>query len=254
MNIRTEKLLGRFVCMVLISLLWLTGCATARYKPESFGPSKKYAIVSIVTLPETIDLGGGSVRGQDRSASGLIKAISKDSGYSNNSDIIFKDTLPLILKEFHTSKNFTLLPEENILKSKTYADISGDEPKVLWQEYVTAEKYKYLSDKEKLSKLARHLKVEGVVTINLTYGFAFRGVGLFGLVAAGYHHGVAIITVSATDKTGDIIWRDMVRAESDDSIGAVGESVNFKKLHPLLKDVTVKATKQLLERLKDKVS
>lgn len=224
------------------------GCAMTRVTPDAFGPAKTYAVVSIVTLP---DMGHGASQGS--TLSGMVKAASKESGYTNTSGKIFKETVPLILKELQRSKHFRLMPEDKVLRSAAYAKRAGSPTKIFWTTMVPAAGYKYFATEEDLSGLARDLKVDGVITVMVTYNYRMKGVGLFGLLALGKQYGTTRITVSAMDRQGRVVWKDNVEKESDEGIGALGESANFTKLHPLLIQSSKNAVTHLVARFENKL-
>lgn len=244
-------LLKRMWFLLLVLALVATGCATGSFKREAFGKGKRFAIVTVCASPDIGNMSSNSTGGG--TLLGGIKALSKDSGYSNSSKDVFKETLPLILKQFGDSGKFKLIPHETVAKSKTYSQAQADEPKVFFTRLEVADRYKYFKDNGKLSKLAKGLNADGAVFISATYGYTFSGVGAAGLIAAGKHRANVMISVYAVDEKGEVVWADTVNEDSDDGIGTIGESVNFKKLNPLLVKTTEKAAKKLIANLKERI-
>jgi hypothetical protein len=222
----------------------LAGCAAARVQPDAFGASKSYAIVSVIASPEAYASSptGGTV-------SGLVKAGSKNAGYSQDAKALLKDSLPIVIRELEKSPRFRLLAAEKVLPSKAYKQAKGDTPKVLWTQLLLADGYKYFAQEEELGRLAKALRVDGVIIVSLTYQVGNSGVNLFGLLSLGTQRGTTHLAVTAVDQTGQVVWRDTVKGRSDDSIGAIGESANFVKLHPLFLNATEHAVTTLVARL-----
>lgn len=228
------------------------GCAQLNVKPEAFGKTKTYAIISIMTTPKvTSNVGNGGNAGF--TLTGLLKSAAKDTGYSADSGRIFKETVPLIVKAFQENKNFKLMPESKVLKSKAYAKAEGSDPKKLLQTFVLPPGYKYFEDKEEIKTLARDLHVDGVVMIHIQYGYKFSGANLMGLVSAGVQHASVFMVVTASDPEGNMVWKDVIQKESKESLGAVGESVDFVKLHPLLVDAAKESVVALMDNLESKL-
>lgn len=236
-------------------LLFLGGCliAMSSYEPEAFGRAKTFAVVSIAAAPE-INVQGAGAGGGGWTLSGLFKSASSDSGYSNSADKILADTAPVIVKELERSRHFRLAQSGWVLQHKAYRSVEGDDPKKFMVTNILPRGYKYFDSEDKLARLARDMNVDAVVIVHVTYSAAFTGVGAAGLVAAGKHSGKVTMSLSAVDRRGKIVWRDVVETSSDDSIGTLGESANFVKLHPLLVDATRAASRKLLDKLNTKVA
>lgn len=234
------------VFVLLTTLATLAGCA-GTIKPEAFGRSKSYAIVSIAASPEI-----GNMGERQNTITGLLKAASSDSGYTCDADDILRDTLPIFQRGFTSSQSFRLKP--NVTKTSSYSQMSADKAKMFMTTFKVAQGYKYFSDEKKCASLAKSLNVDGVICIMVHYGYVFNGVNFAGLIGGGVHKAVVHLTVVAYDKNGTVVWNDHVVGTSDDSIGTVSEAVNFKKLHPLLLNASGNAVKELLKNLVAKVS
>ncbi len=243
------------ITLSLASILVLSSCliAMSSYEPEAFGRGKTFAVVSIAAAPE-INVSGAGAGGGGWTLSGLFKSASSDSGYSHNSDKILSDTAPLIIKELAQTRHFRLAQNGWVQQHKAYRATASDDPKKFMITYIVPKGYKYFDSEEKLSRLAKDMNVDAVIVIHVTYSAAFSGVGAAGLVAAGTHSGKVTMTLSAFGRNGKAVWSDAVESTSDDSIGTLGESANFVKLHPLMRDATRAATRKLLEKLNTKVA
>ncbi len=238
----------RYAILMLALGFLIGGCAMTRVKPEAFGHTKTYAIVSISGAPEayaSTPMGG--------TVSGLVKAASSDSGYSSAADRLIKESVPILYRELKKTKTLRLAAEEKIIRSPAYASAKGSEPKVLWQRFLLADGYKYFPEQDDLAALAKTLRVDGVIVVNLTYTVGSSGVNLFGLLHLGTQRGVTRLDVTAIDRHGETVWRDSVSGKSDDSIGAIGESANFVKLHPLFLNATEHAAQDLVARLEQRI-
>lgn len=226
------------------------------YETQAFGKAKKFAVVSVAATPE-ISSGSGTGSGIGFTVSGLIKAASDESGYHNDADKILAETAPLILKELGNNRHYTLVPAKTVLGHKAYRAAEAEDTSMtlgFGKKWLVAPGYKYFKSEDRLAKLARELNVDAVVVVNVNYSAGFTGAQAMGVIAGGVHHGKAMVMVYAVDRNGRVIWKDGGNASSDNSIGGVGESVNFTRLHPLLIEATRNATKKLMENVNSKVA
>jgi hypothetical protein len=247
-GLRTVSLKG--LLFVVLSFEFF-GCSTTKINPDAFGSSKTYALVSVIYNPDINYFGGGKgfTMGGGTTASGLIKAAGKNNGYSRDAQEIFKTTFPKVLKAFQSTKSFKLLPERTVLKSEAYKRAVGSKPKILWSSFNLPPGYKYFDGENTITKLARDLHVDGVIIMHIAYGYTFKGVGFFGLVSAGTERGAVRINLFAINREGKTVWQDFYIEESTESIGAVGESADFEKIHPLIIDAAIKSATGILDNL-----
>ncbi len=244
--------------LALMAAVALNACVIipSSYETQAFGKAKKFAVVSIAASPE-ISSGSGTGSGIGFTVSGLIKAASDESGYSNDADKILADTAPLILKDLGNNRHYTLVPVKTVLGHKAYRAAEAEDPSIplgFGKKWLSAPGYKYLKSEDKLGKLARELNVDAVVAVTVHYSAGFTGAQVAGLVAGGTHSGKVMLTVYAVDRNGKVVWKDGADASSDNSIGGIGESVNYTRLHPLLIEATRGATKKLMENVNSKVA
>jgi hypothetical protein len=243
------------VVSALALALGLSAClvAMSSYKPEAFGRGKTFAVVSIAGAPE-ITVPGAGPSGMGSTLSGMVKAASSDSGYSNSADMVFAEAVPAALKELEKSRQFRLATGTWVTQHKAYRAAQGDEPKVMWSRMLVYKGYKYFGSEAKLQQLARDLNVDAVVMMTVSFSAPFSGVGAAGLVAAGTHSAQTTITLAAIDRDGNVVWKDAVQETSKDSIGSFGESANFAKLQPMFIDSTRSASRKLLDNLNTKLA
>jgi hypothetical protein len=222
----------------------LTGCVISpkSFREDAFGKKKRFAVVTIVSSQKiTGNSGSGSV-------TGIVKAIGKKRGYTGDAAKVFKASVPIIMKELKKSRHFTLVPENQIIRSKRYKALEGDPPKLLWFKMLVAKGYKYFG-KAKFKKVAKELRLDGAINVSLNYGYGFTGVNIAGIISGGYHKAEVLLTIYAVDRDGRIVWRETVRIISDKKLPAIGESVDFVKLNPLLMQATRKAAREIVKRL-----
>lgn len=252
-NIFTKWIVKNLILIFLISAV--AGCSNTMIKPDAFGKSKTYALVTVIYNPDINYFGSGkgfSMGGQT-TVSGLIKSAGKNNGYSKDATEIFTQTYPKIVKSFQATKSFRLMAENKVLQNPAYKKAKGSEPTVLWTHFGMPTGYKYFDDEEVLKKLANDLHVDGVITMYVSYGYTFNGVSAFGLVSAGTEHGAVMISLAAINKEGEKVWKDLFLEESAESVGAVGESADFDKIYPLIKDAANRSIGGILETL-DKIT
>ncbi len=245
-RMKTSRHLRRWAVLglALVVMVALTGCVISpkSFKADAFGKKKRFAVVTIVSSPKISGNSGNS------SITGMVKAVGKKSGYSADANKIFKASVPIVMRELKKSRHFTLVPESKIIRSKRYKALEGDPPKILWAKMLVAKGYKYFG-KAKFKNMAKELRVDGAINVSLNYGYGFSGVNIAGAVSAGYHKAQVLLTINAVDRDGNIVWRETVNITSDKKLPAIGESVNFTKLRPLLMQATRKAAKELVKRL-----
>ena len=244
--------------LALVAAFALGACAIipSSYETQAFGKSKKFAVVSVSATPE-INSGSGTGSGIGFTLSGLIKAASDESGYNGDADKILAETAPLILKDLGNNRHYTLVPAKTVLNHKAYRAAEGEDTSItlgFGKKWLVAPGYKYIKSEDKLAKLARDLNVDAVMVVTVNYSAGFTGAQAMGVIAGGVHHGKAMVNVYAVNRDGKIIWKDGGDASSDNSIGGVGESVNFTRLHPLLIEATRSATKKLMEKTDSKLA
>ncbi len=244
--------------VAILAAMALNACVIipSSYETQAFGKSKKFAVVSVAASPE-ISSGSGTGWGMGHTVSGLIKAVSDESGYHSDAGKILADTAPLILKDLGNNRHYTLVPTRTVLGHKAYRTTEAEDTSIplgFGKKWLTAPGYKYLKSEDRLGKLARELNVDAVMVVTVHYAAGFTGGQVGGLIAAGTHSGKVMLTVYAVDRNGKVVWKDGGDASSDNSIGGVGESVNFTRLHPLLIEATRKATKTLMEKMDSKVA
>lgn len=193
--------------------------------------------------------------------------------FTNNDNIPGRDTQPIINKldqkiigTLGSSRYFTLLPENKVLSSKAYKNLTEDEKvmKVLFmsEPMNVANNYKYVSDEKKYAELAKELKVDGVIGITMNFSVT-QGGGQFylGPLSLGKksYSAMASITAIAYNKDGKVIWKDstMKEAEPGDTKAIViidtssMTDTNFEKLHPSAIEIGGKAVDVLLARFDD---
>jgi uncharacterized protein YceK len=233
----------------LLLVLLLSGCATTIRTDSAFGPGKRYAIVSICA-DDNVSLsnsGGGTI-------SGVVKALaSKDAAYSSSSENFLNDATPRIVKAFLTQKRIVVLPERVTSKNPGFSSAKSDEPVVrfgpLSSRFRVANGYKYFSDEQKLAQLAKAMKVDGVIVVRISFSVSTYGVSAFGLISAGTQAGEMLMQVTAIDQSGKQVWVEGFHEKSKDTIGFVGESVDFVKIRPLFVQASDAVIKAMVESL-----
>ena len=249
-----------FALTIIMGLL-ISGCApmtitgAADVDKKSFGPKKKFAVVSIASLK--------TFRGEQ----------GVGQMFTNNDDIPGMNTQPIInkldpkiMRTLGSSRYFTLMPENAVLASKAYKNFTEDERviKVLFMSETmnVANNYKYVSDEKKYAKLAKDLGVDGVIGITMNFTISSGGgkLNVMGLsLGKKSYSAMASISAIAYNRNGDVVWKDstMKEAEPDDSKAIIlidtsnMTDTNFEKLHPSAIEIGGKAVDVLLARFDD---
>lgn len=236
--------------LVLAAVAALAGCGSVGtiYQPDAFGKSKTYAVVTVMATEKVgCSQGGGDMC--NGGVFGLINMAAKKDAYSTAADEILESTYPTALKGLR-SPNLRIATAD-IKANKVYRATAEDpQPKgMMAQQHVIARGYKYFSD-ENLAKLARDLKVDGVIVITLSYNAARTGVTVAG--AGGSHKAQTTVMVRAIDKDGKNVWFDYAMGQSDQGVSTGIGAVDFPKLRPLFADSTDKAVRKLMENFNSK--
>ena len=252
------------VLLVGLIAMLLAGCAPmvitggADVEKSAFGSKKRFAVVSIASMKT---FHGEKGLGQ------LFKDTNEIPG-ANTQPLINK-IKPKIVKSLKKNKNIKLISERKVLRSKAYKALKEDERmiKVMFMsdEMNVAKGYKYISKPEKYAKLARDLKVDGVIGIHMSFSVTtskgFLSIGGLSLGSKSYSP-MASITAVAYDRNGKEIWKDSTVKEAEpgdkkaiflmDFTDVTG--TNFKKMHPKAVEIGAKAVEVLLARLDDTIA
>lgn len=222
---------------------------------QAFGDNKKFAVVSIASMK--------NFQGEQ----GLGQLFTKNDNIPGmNTQPVINKLDPKIIHTLSSCKYFTLLPERTVLSSRAYRNIAEDDRtmKVLFmtEKMNVANRYKYISDKEKYAKLAQELNVDGVIgiTMSFTISSGKNSVSIMGLTLGKKNYSAeASITAIAYNRKGEVIWKDSTLKEADpgDSKAIVlldttdMTSTDFEKFHPSAVDIGGKAVDVLLARFDD---
>lgn len=247
--------------LTLVLAFSLIGCApvtiTGRADVDKtvFGPSKRFAVVSIAAVK--------TFEGEQ----GLIQEFKKNDDIPGaNTQPMINKLAPKIISSLDSSRYIRLLPQRAVLRSRAYRRLKGDKRvmKALFFTYDmnVARHYKYISDPQKLARLAKQLGVDGVITVNMTFSLqASKG----GVSIAGLNFGkksysaMAAVSAMAYDTSGKVVWKDSTvkEAEPGDSKAIILidtsdiTATNFKKLQPSAIEIGGKAVNVLVSRFND---
>ena len=124
--------------------------------------------------------------------SGLIRMATTTNAHSEDSTAVLESTYPVALRGLRASPNLRIVPDEWVKAHPAYRAMPADrQPSGLFQgNNRTAKGYKKFSV-ENLAKLARELKVDGVIIVTLSYSAlrAWHAGVRARRQAQGLHHG-----------------------------------------------------------------
>ena len=236
--------------LVLAGVAALAGCGSVGsiYQPDAFGATRTYAVVTVMATQKVgcSDLGGNPCNG---GVFGLVNMAARKDAYSTASDEILESTYPTALKALR-SPNLKIATGD--IKANRAYRAAAEDPQpngTFAQQHAIAKGYKYFSD-ESLVKLARDLKVDGVITLTLSYNAARSGITVGG--AGGGHQAQTTVFARAIDKDGKNVWWDYAMGNSDKSVSTGIGAVDFPKLRPLFAESTDKAVRKLMENFNSK--
>lgn len=248
------------ICLLTIITVGLavTGCAaiapdTPRADLNSFGPAKKFAVVSIAS-PKAFQV----VQGMSQ----MFRSPEAIPGA--NTQALLDQLTPKIISALGNSKQFTLFPDDALLTSRAYQNLAEDE-KTTGKFFASnamnvSSRYKYIADEEKYAALAQYLGVDAVIGITIQFGIytsknylAKAGVRL----GEGAYSAVTTLSVIAYNNRGELIWKDSVIQEVDPNdsqavivLNTAGmTSADFEKFHPFALATGEKTVGVLLSRL-----
>lgn len=235
--------------LVLAAVAALSGCGSVGtiYQPDAFGATKTYAVVTVMATEKVgCSQGGGDMC--NGGVFGLVNMAARKDAYSTAADEILEGTYPTALKALRAPN---LKIAGDVKGNKVYRAAAEDpQPKgMMKQQHVIARGYKYFSD-ENLVKVARELKVDGVITVTLSYNAARTGLTVAG--AGGSHKAQTTVMVRAIDKDGKNVWFDYAMGQSDQGTSTGIGAVDFPKLRPLFAESTDKAVRKLMENFSSK--
>lgn len=247
--------------LAIVFGLSLAGCATrvitgaTDVDRTAFGAKKRFALVSVASHK--------TFQGE-KGLTQLFKDTDNIAGA--NTQPLINSLRPKIVSALGASKNFMLLPVSRVLTTSSYKNLT-DDPRVVkvlvfTTEINVANNYKYVSDAEKFAKLARDLKVDGVIgiTVNFPVSAGSGGLGIYGLsFGRKSYSAMAMASAIAYNANGDVIWKDSTTKEAEpgdtkaiiavDTTGFTG--TDFEKLHPSAVEIGGKAVDVLLARFDD---
>lgn len=237
--------------LAVVGVLALAGCASAPgaiYQGDAFGKNKTYAVVTVMAGEKVTcsDSGGNPCNG---GVFGLFNMAARTDAYSTASADVLESTYPIALKGLRSAPNLKVAPDVKGYKTYRAAPEDQQPTGTFRQQHTVAKGYKYFSQ-ENLAKMAKELKVDGVITVTLFYSAARSGITVGGV--GGGHKAVTSIMVAAVDKDGKAVWWDMAVGKSDDSVSTGIGAVDFPKLSPLFGNATDKAVKNLMDNFSSK--
>jgi len=247
-----------------LAVMFLAGCAPmvitggADVEKSAFGAKKRFAVVSVASMK--------TFQGEK----GLLQVFKNtDEIPGANTQPLINKLKPRIIKALKRDKNIKLITERKVLRSKAYKKLKEDDRKIkilfTSVDMNVAKGYKYFSEPEKYAKLARDLKVDGVIGIYMGFSVASSkgGLSINGITFGSKSYSpMASITAIAYDRKGKVIWKDSTikLAEPGDKKAIFimdftdVTSTNFKKLHPKALEIGGKAVDVLMTRLDDTIS
>ena len=230
--------------------LAFAGCASVGtiHQPEAFGSNKTYAVVTVMANEKVgcVDFGGNPCNG---GVFGLVNMATRTNAYSEDASEVLENTYPAALRALRSSTSLKLAPDVKNLKVYRSAAEDAQPKGMMSLSHTVAKGYKYFTD-ENLARMARELKVDGVITVTISYSAARSGVTVAGV--GGKHKAQANVMVRAVNQEGKNVWFDYAQGQSDEGTSTGTGAVDFPKLRPLFVEATDRAAKKLMENLEAK--
>ncbi len=239
------------IALALSAAAVLAGCGSVGtiYQADAFGTNKTYAVVTVMASEKVgcTDAGGNPCNG---GVFGLVNMAARKDAYSTAAGDILESTYPTVLKGLRAPN---LKVAADVKGNKVYRSAAEDPQPTgaLRQQHTVAKGYKHFSD-ENLGKMARELKVDGVIVLTLSYTAARSGVTVAGV--GGGHKAQTMVMARAVDKEGKNVWFDYAQAQSEASVSTGIGAVDFPKLRPLFVDSSDKAVRKLMDSFATRTS
>jgi hypothetical protein len=243
--LRAFSVIGIFVIGVTLMGCTMIISPGAKVDDKAFGETKSCAIITIAGTQKL------------HAQKGFLQMFKKVP--EQNTQSVLDKLRPEVIDVFHKSQHLTVKSEKMVLNNKAYKNLIADEPvqKILFMktEFNTAKGYKFITDPEKLSRLAKDLNVDGVIAVHMNFSVSS---GVAGGLGIGVKRFKVITGVSAIayDRNGKQVWKDAVHKSSelaDSQLALIADvrSVNFNKLKPYAVKAGKEALKVLVARLDD---
>ncbi|GAB4388526.1 MAG: hypothetical protein Kow0025_08360 [Thermodesulfovibrionales bacterium] len=241
----------------------LGGCAAAptggktMVQEDAFGSRKMLAVVTIASVRQ--------IQGEKDFARMFKRSDNMPGAHTQP---IINHLGPKMIKALAQSRHFVLLPENRVLRNKSYKALEEDR-RADWSLFkaepiTVARRYKYFSDPRKFAQLAEALHADGVISVLMSFTIqsekAFPG-GDSPPPAMKDYAMVLVLTAQAYDRTGAVIWRDTVVEETD--LGGMKaiipedlsdmRNTDLADLRPLAVEAGERAIQALVGRFRDAV-
>jgi hypothetical protein len=236
--------------VTLLSLV-AAGCGSigSIHQPDAFGSGKTYAVVTVMAV-DKVGCSDAGVNPCNGGVFGLFNMAARTDAYSTDAADVLESTYPTALKALRTSPKLRIAGDVKGNRVYRAATEDAQPTGMMRQNHTVAKGYKYFSD-ESLARLARDMKVDGVIVVTLSYTAARSGITVAGV--GGSHKAHTSVMVRAVDKAGKSVWFDYATGHSDNGVSTGIGAVDFPKLRPLFVEATDKAAKKLMENFESKV-
>ena len=197
---------------------------------EGFGPDKIFGIVSITADSKIYQVGSNG------SLTGMFSAASDDRDFYQDSQRVLDRSIPVIVKTMARTNQYVLMPPESVLSDRVYVGVTAEENSAFNHTNV-ANGYKRISKERRMAVMAQNMGLDGVMHVNVSYGYSNEGTNIGGLVDYGKNYATVKINVKAVDFRGNVIWKASEASLSSRPISAeseFGSAADFKKLEPHL--------------------
>ncbi len=221
---------GIWHAVFLAGLMGLSGCAgvTPPFEKQAFGSEKVYAVVSIYADKDI------EKEGDSETLVGTYKAITGKAAYYHSAEEALNASAPRIRRELASSSHYRLVPERRVLSDAAYRRVEPDVQAKLAEKRHLVSGYKYIWDPQKLGQLARDLRVDGVITVHVQYGYKFWGTNYAKVTAKGKTSPVIRMTARFYDENGQPVWNYSTKKYLVEGVPSMGDAADMKQLQPLM--------------------
>ncbi len=231
-----QKFVVRFLLLFIFTGL-IAACSALLppYDATAFGKHKVYALVTVVS-PKDVE--GGDTR--------TIQGVLADGKYYYSAQKALNGSIYKIEQAMRKHSAFKLYSPAKLKRSHAYRSTRSDSKP---SGAIIPRGYRFIVSKEKLTSLARKLKVDGVIVMRVNFGYKFYGNTLGVIGAAGKTHPKIGVDVKFFNRDGKMVYQTAGTKIASRGVASKAQGADPKKLTPQLIKFAPLAVKAIVDRL-----
>ncbi len=228
------------IALAVAFLASMAGCVGGErtWRREAFSEGRTMAIVSVSYDPRILPVRGRDAVPYRQKDANVVRGSARD---------IFADTLPRVLDALGGTRVFALVPEDQVIRAFPRELFVTAPP-----DMEMAKGYPPPRPPRELAPLARQLGVDAVINLGVFFGYDATLLD-YGLDSVGAVHADVVFSVAAVDRSGRVVWRDVVSGRSRTPVSGRRSTLDGERLFGSLQEAAVEATSRLVSRLREHV-